>query len=181
MSPGVFGGLIGFAAAALLARYFAPPGVKHKNEPSQEMHPPDSNWFNFVAMQYYAVILNRTYKVFVTDNYVYGIVVGGLVSAQMGKVGAEYQNPEFYVDKKRESQQLQVNLESNDFPQKGSVNFKIAKKDILRVDFKPKKFGMANIPYSGRIILVQKHGSKTELILLGRQDHNEVIEEITKN
>ena len=41
-----------------------------------------SNWYSFVAMQYCALVLNRTYKAFVTDDYVCGIQVGGPASAR---------------------------------------------------------------------------------------------------
>jgi hypothetical protein len=175
MPGGVFEVIFVLICVGLFARLFSPPGAKKSENVSSPRVHTRSDWYSFVAMQYYALVLNRTYKVFVTDDYVCGIQVGGPVSAQMGQVGPEYQDPEFYVDKALERRQLETNLESPDFPQKKSANFRIKRNNILRVDFKRHKFGMANIPYSGKIIIIEKSGKKTELILLGRQEPELVI------
>ena len=43
-----------------------------------------TNTNHFIAMQYYGLILNRTYLVLITSNHLIGLVANGLASVQGG-------------------------------------------------------------------------------------------------
>ena len=43
---------------------------------------------HFVAMEYYALLLNRTYLVLITQSHLIGIVANGLVSVRGGPSGS---------------------------------------------------------------------------------------------
>src|SRR6185503_18864352 len=89
-----------FIVVALVARAFSPSKSKGGEALTGVPEKPKDVEFSFVAMQYYNLIMNRTVKVYITKDYIYGAEVGGLVSAQMGQMGEEWKDPEFYVDNK---------------------------------------------------------------------------------
>ncbi len=137
----------------------------------------DGSW-TFVAMRYYFGILNRTYLVFVTDNLVCGAKVKGAIAAPKAP-DARWRNPLFYVSPDLASRYASMNAGSEEFLTYSRANFRIEKSGIRNVEFSPKpKWGMATVPYSGRIFLRMKSGKSIELILLGDQDGNRIRERL---
>jgi hypothetical protein len=121
-------------------------------------------------MMYYRLVLNRTYRVVVTDRSVCGARVHGLMSSPP-TARPEHYNPEFYVNAKLESQYHGVDPESDTFLTIDRANFQIAREEIVRVEhIEKKKWGMGAVPCSGRIVLHLRDGRTHELILLGRQN-----------
>lgn len=138
---------------------------------------PDSAW-TFVAMQYYFGILNRTYLVFVTDNLLCGAKVKGAIPAPRAP-DARWQNPLFYVSPDLADRYTSMDLAAEDFLSACRENFRIVRNEIRDVEFSQKpKWGMATVPYSGRIFLRLKNGRSIELILLGTQDGARIRERL---
>jgi hypothetical protein len=135
----------------------------------------DGSW-TFVSMQYYFGILNRTYLIFVTDSLICGAKVKGAISAPRAP-DARWKDPLFYVSPDLARKYASMDVGSDDFLKCCRANFRIAKSEIRDVEFSQKpKWGMATVPYSGRIFLRMKSGKSVELILLGDQDGNRIRE-----
>jgi hypothetical protein len=129
----------------------------------------DGTW-TFVAMQYYFGILNRTYLVFATESFLCGAKVKGAISAPRAP-DARWNDPLFYVSPHLAGKYTRMDVTSEEFLRGCGANFQIAKSEIRDVEFSSKpKWGMATVPYSGRIVLRMKSGKSIELILLGNQD-----------
>lgn len=129
----------------------------------------EGTW-TFVAMQYYFGIMNRTYLVFVNKSLLCGAKVKGLISAPRAP-DARWKDPRFYVSPKMASKYATMDLASAEFLSGCRANFRIVRSEIRDVEFsQTPKWGMATVPYSGRIFLRMKGGESIELILLGNQD-----------
>jgi hypothetical protein len=126
--------------------------------------------WNFVALQYCFGISNRTFLIFVTKEMICGAKVRGALPAP-GVVTERWQDPLFYPRPKMVTRYLGIDTGSAAFKKMDSANFQIHKADVDAVIFNAeKKWGMGAVPYSGRIIIGLRDGSKIELILLGVQD-----------
>ncbi len=127
---------------------------------------------HFAAMQYYALILNRTYKVFIAPSMLAGAKVLGLVAADPdGATDETMQNSESWIATKAAARYDGIDVTSEAFLALNAANFQIAWRDIARIAFNPRpKWGMGNVPHSGRIVLHLRAGGSRELILLGTQD-----------
>jgi heat shock protein HtpX len=126
--------------------------------------------WGFIAMSYYRLILNRTFRVTVTDRHVCGARVRGLLSAP-ATVGPQHSDPEFYVHPALARRYDGVDPESDAFLAIDPVNFRIPRETILRVErITRRKWGLGGLPSSGRLVLHLQGGGRRELILLGVQD-----------
>ena len=124
----------------------------------------------FAAMEYYALILNRTYKVFITDQMLCGAKVRGLVSNPW-VVPPEMLDQEFWVRTQTAQIYDSLDVTSAEFLQVNSTNFQIRWNEIAQMEYHPgRKWGMGNVPHSGRLILQLQSGQPRELILLGKQN-----------
>jgi tetratricopeptide (TPR) repeat protein len=124
----------------------------------------------FAAMEYYALILNRTYKVFVTDRMLCGAYVRGLVSRPIGDPAQMFEQA-FWVQTRSAQVYDNIDVTSPQFLAQSSANFQIEWSEIAAIEYRPgQKWGMGNLPHSGRIVLALKSGKSRELILLGYQE-----------
>ena|ERR1700761_917842 len=124
----------------------------------------------FAAMEYYAVILNRTYKVFLMDRMLVGAAVRGLV-ANPPIATSQMLEQEFWVQTRTAEQYEHIDPTSEKLLQMHSANFQIPWKDIAKTEYRAdRKWGMGNVPHAGRLILHLRDGSRRELILLGKQN-----------
>ncbi|MBR1124943.1 hypothetical protein JQ628_25705 [Bradyrhizobium lablabi] len=134
----------------------------------------DPAWF--AAMEYYAFILNRTYKVFVTDQMLVGATVRGLVISPP-VVSSSMLNQEFWVRTQTAKRYERIDPTSAKLLQMHSANFQVHWNDIAQTEYRAgKKWGMGNVPHSGRLVLQLRDGRQRELILLGRQNGNTLKE-----
>lgn len=118
----------------------------------------------FVAMEYYGVILNRTFVVFIARDGLYGWKVEGPVS----NASPMYFKP--YADMLQDPQ-LMRNWEAARRLSKLKGGFFIARSDIVAADvIDRQKWGMGGIPHSGRIRIHMASGKSREFILLGSVD-----------
>ena len=130
------------------------------------------NW-SFVAMEYYALILNRTYLVRVGDGQIAGSVCRGLTAVEGGgdrltreitarlAVQGELNDPASYVDAATLSKSHRA-------------NFAITLSDVQSVAYDPrKKWGMGYYPHDGRVTVATTR-VRREFIILGGQSGREI-------
>ena len=125
--------------------------------------------WSFIAMQYYWLIVNRTFEVFVTRTMICGARVRGVIASPEGTEPQQH-DPHQYVSARLRRRYDSVNPESPEFLALDRANFQLPRSTICSIEFFPRKWGMGAVPYSGRLILSDVSQSKCELILLGTQD-----------
>ena len=139
----------------------------------------------FIAMQYYAGIMNRSFVVQVSDSIIFAGRVRGPIAAGVSRWNSRQviEDPYFYANK----QLLEV-YEKNDgridpkLVQEDKANFLIQRNEIKRIEYTPKrKWGMGDVVHSGRIFITLKDNNKIELILLGKPDVNDIIHKLGIN
>jgi hypothetical protein len=136
----------------------------------EQPHGPRGYDWSFVALEYYALILNRTYKIFVTDDLIAGAIVRGYLHAPVLPSDA-WLRPDFYPRERILRRYDGIDVRSDEFARKNYWNFQHPRATIADVEFTwAPKWGMGSVPYSGRIILYFRQGGSQELILLGKQD-----------
>lgn len=137
---------------------------------------------HFVAMQYYGLILNRTYLILVTNDHIIGLKVNGLVSVESGgniiakelsntmTVKGDLQNLYSYVKSKYLDRLQDLELIDAEILKQGKSNFVICRADINNVYYDPKKkWGMGYYPHDGKVYVTTNDGKKKEFIILGNQ------------
>ncbi len=174
MLSGVFGALLfawtfissyfslraGGPANAILERT---PSLSIKTEPALS---------GFVGMEYYALILNRTYLVFVAPDGLYGWKAEGPVSAA---------RPQFFEPYQRmlEDPDLMCDRGAVEDLAKLKGGFSILGADITYVEaIHSSKWGMGGIPHSGRLRVGLTNGKWREFILLGSVSSEKIRDRI---
>jgi len=138
---------------------------------------------HFVAMEYYGLILNRTYLILLTNTHLIGIVANGLVSikgpsgslAEMFTtklalaIDGDLDNPFSYLNEKYIRRVNKLNLLNDDLIQSHRANFRVELVDFPSVRYdSTKKWGMGYYPHDGKVY-VEVGGKVREFIILGNQ------------
>lgn len=129
--------------------------------------------WNFVALEYCWIILNRVMMVFVTPEHIGGVRVGGPIASAPVVHKVQYE-PMFYVNQRQLAAYQNVSFTSDEFLKKSRANFRISRNTIVNIDYFPKKWGMGSVPYTGRLVLHLVDGKQKELIILGDRDAKEI-------
>lgn len=142
---------------------------------------------HFVAMQYYGLILNRTFLVLLTKDFLIGIKVNGLIGVESGgsiltkefsktmAVKGDLQDPYSYIKSKYIDKVQNLDLLDGSILTQGKSNFLIQRADITNAYYDPKKkWGMGYYPHDGKVYIVTNDGKKKELIILGNQSGHQI-------
>lgn len=142
---------------------------------------------HFIAMQYYGLILNRTYLVLMTNDRIIGLKVNGLVSVDGGgnilakelsktmTVKGDLQNPYSYVKSKYINRLQDLELVDSEIVEQDRSNFVIKRAYIINAYYDPrKKWGMGYYPHDGKVYVETNDGKKKELIVLGSQSGHRI-------
>jgi len=137
---------------------------------------------HFVAMQYYGLILNRTFLILITHDDLIGIKVNGLISVEGGHnefaraisgkmaVKGDLHNPYSYIKSEFIEKIQDCELSDSSILEQDKSNFKIKRADIKNAYHNPsKKWGMGYYPHDGRVYIEKNSGQKKEFIILGNQ------------
>lgn len=143
----------------------------------------------FIAMQYYGLILNRTFLVILTNGLVLGVKVNGLVSVESGgnvfvkelskamAIRGDLQNPYSYIKSKYIDRIRDCELLDGSILVKDSSNFMIKRIDMKSAYYDPKKkWGMGYYPHDGKVYIETFDGMKKELIVLGNQSGRKIAD-----
>lgn len=142
---------------------------------------------HFIAMQYFAFILNRTYLVLLTSNRIIGLKVNGLVSIESGgniitkevsntlAIKGDLQNPNSYINSKYFNNLQELELDDENILMQNKSNFVIYRAEINNAYYDPKKkWGMGYYPHNGKVYIVTSDRKKKEFIILGNQDGHKI-------
>ncbi len=171
---GVFGALL--FAWTFISSYFSlraggPANAILERTPSLSIKT-EQALSGFVGMEYYALILNRTYVVFAAPDGLYGWKAEGPVSAARPLFFEPYQ-------KMLEDPDLMCDRQAVEDLAKLKGGFSIAGSDIAYVEaIHSSKWGMAGIPHSGRLRVGLTNGKWREFILLGAVSSEEIRDRI---
>lgn len=122
----------------------------------------------FVAMEYYAGILNRTFVIFVAREGLYGWKAAGPVPAG---------DPQYFLPltKVLEDPKIMQDVVAVRELSKRKGGFFIPRSEIKSAEAIAKqKWGMGGIPHTGRILVHFVSGDRREFILLGRVDADRI-------
>lgn len=141
---------------------------------------------HFVTMEYYALILNRTLLVLLTETYLVGVVANGLVGVRSGadpltaiitaklSIHGDLDNPLSYLNEKYLNRAKDLDLYGINLLRMNRANFRIRFDDISGVTYDPrKKWGMGYYPHDGRVY-VSTQGKRREFIILGNQSGRDI-------
>lgn len=148
---------------------------------------------HFVAMEYYGLILNRTFLVIITNDYLIGLKVNGLVSVEGNSKNSianklldlmviknDLENPYSYMKDKYLDELADFDIYETDILEVSDSNFKIKKSEITEVVYdKRKKWGMGYYPHDGKVYVKTANG-KQEFIILGNQSGQKIKDWIAK-
>jgi hypothetical protein len=140
---------------------------------------------HFIAMEYYGLILNRTYLIILANNKLTGMVVNGLVSVETHGKGAiitnqlaikgDLTNPYAYIKKSYFDKVKNLDLFEEELLKVNKSNFRININDISNAVYDSrKKWGMGTYPHDGKVYLETKTGKKREFIILGNQRGSDI-------
>ncbi len=148
---------------------------------------------HFVAMEYYNLIMNRTFLILISDEYLIGLKVNGLISVEGGgdpltrsitknmAIQDDLQNPYSYMKSSYLRKVENLNIYGEDILKTEKTNFKINRNEIKNVTYdKRKKWGMGYYPHDGKVYVKTKNGKKKEFIILGSQSGKEIENWIEK-
>lgn len=148
---------------------------------------------HFIAMEYHMLILNRTYLVIITKDFLLSLKVNGMVSVEGGQnpltlaitkglaIRGDLTNPFSYVKNKHLQPLLAEDINLDFILQKDKANFKIYKQDIVDVTYdNRKKWGMGYYPHDGKIYVKTADSKKREFIILGNQSGKAIVDWIMK-
>jgi len=147
---------------------------------------------HFVAMEYYFLILNRTFLIIKTKDFLIGIQGNGLVSVEGGKdtltrqitsnlaIKGDLTNPYSYLKNKHLEKIADLDLIDGSILEVNKTNFLIKTSDIKSATYNPaKKFGMGPYPHDGRVTIETYDNNKREFIILGNQSGESIANFIT--
>ncbi|MGI4870456.1 MAG: hypothetical protein ACRYFX_04670 [Janthinobacterium lividum] len=147
---------------------------------------------HFMAVEYYALMMNRTFMVLLTPTHLVGVKVNGMLSVEGGKdpltravtralAVQDVNNPYAYGRESYLKEVDSLDLNGAEILKKSGGNFRIAYEDIASVKYdSSKKWGMGPYPHDGKIYVTTKAGQKKELIVIGQQDGAAIAQAIQK-
>jgi len=144
----------------------------------------------FIAMEYYYLILNRTFLVVIGDDDLIGIKIRGVVSCEVDSspltgsvtkylaVTGDIDNPNSYINSDLLHIYEELDIQDAHVMDLDNANFKIKFDDILNIYHdKRKKWGMGYYPHDGKIYIETNDANK-ELIILGNQQGGEIVKRL---
>ncbi len=148
---------------------------------------------HFVAMEYYNLIMNRTFLVLILEDFLIGLKVNGLISVEGGgdpltrsitknmAIQDDLQNPYSYMKSSYLRKIENLNIYGESILETEKPNFRINRNEIKNVTYdKRKKWGMGYYPHDGKVYVKTKNGKKKEFIILGSQSGKEIENWIEK-
>jgi hypothetical protein len=145
---------------------------------------------HFIAMEYYGLILNRTFLILLVESNFIGIVANGLISVKNNSdplnafvtnrlaVSGDLYDPHSYLNNNYLMKMEGVNLLTDDLTKIRRANFRYSIDAIADIKYDArKKWGMGNYPHDGRIYM-KLSSKRREFIILGNQSGQAIANRI---
>lgn len=139
----------------------------------------------FIAMEYYGLILNRTFLICFTENSLIGFKIANLITLEtkydflinpfikVVQSNSDFDSINTYIENKYKKHIPIDNMNKN------KASFIIEYSKIKSVKFNEnKKFGMGYIPHQGRIII--SYDKNREFIILGNQNSKKILQKLNE-
>ena len=129
----------------------------------------------FIAMEYYAVILNRTFLIFTYHEVLCGAKLRSLTSSFSVLAGEDrWANLYSYLSRGFLKKHRGISPDSPAFLIADRANFQIPRHEISKVVFDPtSKWGMGGIPHTGKLY-IETAMKRREFIILDHQNGKEI-------
>ena len=129
----------------------------------------------FTAMEYWALILNRTFLIFTYNEMLCGAKVRGTTSSFSVLFGDSYwSNFLSYLSRRFLKKHIGIAPDSSAFLAANRTNFQIPRNEITKITFDPTpKWGMGGVPHTGKLY-IETATRKREFIILGSQDGKDI-------
>lgn len=129
--------------------------------------------WSFVAMEYYALVLNRCFVISIDGERLRGVQCRGLTGATSGRDAlARFLDRRFAVHGDLHDPSSYIDTRLRTRPRRADFSFPL--REILAVEHDPRpKWGMGGYPHDGRLHLHMDRGTR-EFIVLGRQSGREI-------
>lgn len=149
---------------------------------------------HFIAMEYYGLILNRTFLVLITEEHLIGLKVHGLIVSNIPfdptsilDIAAtvlenlvdstDQDNPYSYVKDRYLRKVENLDVQGDEILAAYRSNFRINRSDITKVSHDPtKKWGMWEYPHDGKVNIKTTNGSSREFIILAKQSGEQIAQ-----
>ncbi|AFM05447.1 hypothetical protein Fleli_3107 [Bernardetia litoralis DSM 6794] len=148
---------------------------------------------HFVAMEYYNLIMNRTFLVLILEDYLIGMKVNGLVSVENNNdaitsaitrsmsIQGDLENPYSYMKNSYLRKIENLDIYGAEILKIERANFKINRNEIESATYDERqKWGMGYYPHDGKVYIKMKNGKKKEFIIVGSQSGKEIENWINK-
>ncbi len=142
---------------------------------------------HFIAMEYYGLILNRTFLIILYSDSLIALKVNGIVSVQTHgdpitntltgtmAINGDLNNPYSYIKSKYLRKLEAFDITGQEILNVSKSNFKISKADIHKVrQTNKKKWGMGPYIHDGRVFIKTKDQGEREFIILGNQSSKDI-------
>jgi hypothetical protein len=129
--------------------------------------PPRGYDWAFVGLTVHALVMIRTFAVYVSDT----IIAGGFVRGILASPTAESDDPWSYPRPHHLRRYGGLDVNGSEFLRVHRFNFQWRRADLIEVIHDPRpRFAIFNIPQSGRIRIRWRDGRSQQVSLLGEQD-----------
>ena len=129
--------------------------------------------WGFVALEYYALVLNRLWVLLITNDSFVAVNAGGPIAAPL-VVSEAWHDPFSYVSDRRIRRYEFLASQSDDVLRVSRANWKCSLSELSNISFTAAwKWGMGTVPYSGRLF-VTAGGRRHDYVLVGQQDGSEI-------
>jgi hypothetical protein len=136
---------------------------------------------NFIAMEYCAGILNRTFLVSGSANGIGGARVMGLMANPGYRPPSVVVDPNSYVNRELLARYVDGAHGSTNFLSLDEANFYYSMQEISSISTDmTRKWGMGNVRYSGRVLIGLATAKTREFILLGLQDVQRIADDLQR-
>jgi len=135
--------------------------------------------WSFVAMEYYALVLNRTYVVSVSDREIRGKVCRGVTAAEGGIGIARLITHRLAVQGDLNAASSYIDEERLSRPASGDFSTFLSDVTSIAYDHR-KKWGMGPYPHDGRVV-ISTPSQMRELIILGSQSGRTIADRLAES
>jgi hypothetical protein len=139
-----------------------------------EISGPHGFLWGFVALEYYALVMNRVRLILITTDELIALNAGGPIAAPHYLSQAWYMPLSYPSERKMRRYERVVVFPTENIVRMCWANWKCNISGISDISFKNgSKWGMGSVPYSGRLTFLAQ-GRNCDLILVGNQNGREI-------